>query len=731
MKALAFLVSFLLAFLLFAVQPMATKMVLPTLGGTPAVWNTAMFTFQFLLLAGYAYAHLLVAQVAPRWQGRVHGLVLLASLVLLPLAVTLPTSDAMLAHPIPYLVAAFGLQIGLPFFALAATQPLLQAWLVRSSHPLARTPYVLYSASNLGSFAGLLGYIALAEPLMSLRAQSVGWSALYVLGMALLMGVAWRLRQNPAVVAVATEKTAMISPSWKTYVLWVFLAFLPSSLSLGVTTYIATDVASVPLLWVLPLSIYLLSFVDAFRTRPILVRACQYIAPLMALTALLMYGLQLHRYAFGFPFHLLTFAVMAFALHGWLAKTKPDATWLTRFYLCMSVGGALGGVLNGLLAPMLLKEALEYPAVLLLASFTSFLLLQQQTGEGWLRRQLMSAALVVAQVMGFAAALYVVIMYVAPPVESAGIDSQTLMMSTSFAAMICLALHRRYVKAYYACVGVVIVMQVAIVNGAVGHATLFMDRNFFGVERIYKNVAQNAHIMMHDTTMHGMESLKPGGSTQPLSYYWALGQIFDALPVMREHPMAAIGLGVGTMKCHARADQQVDFFEINPMVKRLAEDARYFHQLRDCPGSYRVLLGDGRIRLAQQPDAHYGAIVLDAFSSDAIPAHLLTQEALAMYLRKLAPHGVLLIHTTNRHLNLWPLIGAHAEAMGFTAYGRFFAPPAGDKLRYGSFWVVVGREHEDIVAAVTDEAWEPVRSEGDTPWIDQYINILPYFKALR
>ena len=735
MRTLLFVVSFLLSFLLFAVQPMATKMILPTLGGAPAVWNTAMFTFQCLLLLGYGYAHALVAHVGPRWQWRVHGLLLAASCVVLPLAVQLHSSDSLLAQPIPYLVSALVLQLGLPFLALSATQPLLQAWLGRSGHPLSATPYVLYSASNLGSFAGLIGYILLAEPLLALSQQSMGWSALYVLGMVLLVLAGYRLTQAVPRVAsgVSPVPTTPEPVGWARMGLWVFLAFLPSSLSLGVTTYITTDVASVPLLWVVPLAIYLLSFVDAFRTRPVIVGLCQRLAPLVGLAALFFYGLQAHRFMLGFPVHLLSFAVLAFALHGWLARSKPSVAHLTRFYMCLSVGGAMGGVLNGLVAPTLLHHALEYPIVLLLASLTSFMLMLQSSGAGWVRQQVRTALQVAGMIVVIGAITYGVFSFIDAKMQQQPMqfDRQTLVVAACFAAFVTLVLQRRYANTYYASAAVALIMVLTANNGVDGYRVLFNDRNFFGVERVYENPQWNARMLLHDTTMHGMQSLKPGEALKPLSYYAHLGSVFDRLPVLRAKPMAVLGLGIGSMKCYAAANQQVDFYEINPLVKQLAEDERYFTQLRDCPGTYDVLLGDGRLRLAEQPNGRYGAIVLDAFSSDAIPAHLLTHEAMAMYLSKLAPGGVLLVHTTNRHLDLWPLIGAHAEAMGFTAYGRFFEEARGQRKTNNAFWVLIAKRFEDLAPAVQEEGWEPVHGEGDTPWSDQYINLLPYFKALR
>jgi spermidine synthase len=737
MKLLAFTVSFLLAFLLFAVQPMATKMVLPTLGGTPAVWNTAMLTFQLLLLAGYAYAHWLGTRVRLQYQWLLHATLILASFTLLPLSLTLDSSDALMQHPIAHLAAAFILQIGLPFFVLSATAPLLQNWVSRSNHPLSKTPYVLYSASNLGSMMGLLGYVLLVEPLLTLPEQRDGWSLLYVLGTALLLIAGWVLsyHANAPAKKKTKPKKATAKPEWKTCALWIWLAFLPSSLSLGVTSYITTDIASVPLLWVIPLALYLLSFVDAFRTRPILVPIAQRIAPLLGMMALIAYGLQAVHFSEIFIFQLLVFALLAFALHGWLAKFKPDARYLTQFYFCMSIGGALGGVLNALVAPWIFTDTVEYPLSLLLASVTAFLLwnLFSESKTTSAMEQVHIFRRVAARVILIALSFYLLISASEP--SKAGlhtINNQTLMMTTSFAGLITLVLYRRYLHGFYTCAAVCIIMLFVMTDGVDGMTLRFKERNFFGVERVLDQPSNNTRYMMHNTTVHGVQMMDAQAQV-PLSYYYALRGAFDALPVAHRLPIGAVGLGAGTVQCYAHAGQQVDFYEINPLVIQLAEDASLFRYLSDCPGSHRMMLGDGRIRLGDVETGRYGVLILDAFSSDAIPAHLLTEEALRLYFDKLAPHGVLLIHTTNRHMNLWPILATQAKAIGAVAYGNNFKPPVGQKRVFETFWVAMARNDHDLQPLLQREkSWSPlVPDDGALPWTDDYINVIPYFKMFR
>lgn len=729
MKPILLIVSFLIAFLLFAVQPMVTKMVLPTLGGTPAVWNTAMLTFQTLLLLGYLYAHLTTSRLQPRVQVLLHGGLVLCSLLFLPLAVTLGVNDTTLHHPIWAMSRALLLQLGLPFFVLAATAPLLQAWVSRSQTVLAKTPYVLYSASNFGSLLALVGYVLLIEPLFDLSTQRHLWSVLYAAGTALLLLTGWRLVQAAPSIMTHSAPAALTTRNERA--IWIGLSFLPSALSLGVTNYIAVDIASVPLLWVVPLAIYLLSFVDAFRARPVLVAACMRIAPLIGLIALLLYGLQANRAIYGFAFHILAFLTLAFALHGYLARYKPAPAKLTSYYLCLSAGGVLGGVLNALVAPVLLTEPMEYPLTLLVASVVAFMLYHQQLQP--IRAQVRELMGIVWRVAGTAILLYFLFALIGGEfrADMREINPGTIMIAASTSGLISLLLRRGFTRAYAACVGVMVVMLCVVASGVHGYKTMFRARNFYGVEKVYDRKDPYARYMMHNTTLHGIEPLEKDIPLRPVSYYAALKEIFASLKTTRQ-PIAAIGLGVGSVQCYAGKSQPFDYFEINPLVVRLAEDPAYFRYLSDCPGTHRSILGDGRLMVAREPDGKYGAIILDAFSSDAIPAHLLTREAFAVYASKLKPNGVILIHTTNRHIDLWPLIGLQAKEMGLRAYGKNFKPTK-DPLVSETFWVILAHGRNDIAPLLDGyPGWQELTpDEGARAWSDQYSNILPYLKLLR
>lgn len=732
MKALAFTISFLLAFLLFAVQPMATKMVLPTLGGTPAVWNTAMLTFQLLLLAGYAYAHVLTQKVPGARQWLVHGGIVVASCFLLPLAVQLPATDAVMRAPISHLALAFLLQLGLPFFVLSATAPLLQSWVSRSQHPLSKTPYVLYSASNFGSMMGLLGYVAVVEPLFALPQQSQGWSVLYVVGLVGLLLLGQRLK--PA--AAATQDTTHAEPLPRSRVaLWVWLAFLASSLSLGVTTYVTTDIAAVPLLWVLPLSLYLLSFVDAFRDRPVFVPSAIRLSPILGMGALLIYGLQGHRFAGTFLLQIVIFGVLAFALHGWLARFKPSPARLTQFYFAMSIGGALGGVLNALVAPMLFTQTYEYPLSLLCASMTLFLLRQQMEAANPLPMRTHVALLVrvASRVVLQTVILYIVFGLLSPESDQvfSRIHGQNVMMACTLAAFISLLVYRRFAPAFYAVATVGVILLAVFVSGTNNMDLLFKKRNFFGVQHVYAN-KEDMHLLMHNTTLHGTQRVTKD-RLKVVSYYYGLRKAFETMPLLREKPLATVGLGVGTVKCLLKPGQSIDFFEINPVMQEIAENEELFTYLSDCPGEHRIILGDGRIKMAEMEDGKYGAIIIDAFSSDAIPAHLLTKESLQMYMEKLAPHGVLMVHTTNRHIDLWPVMAAQADALGVHAYARIFGTVEEEPLAYTSYWVFMVRDADDLKPLrKVQDSWVELKPEpGTSPWTDNYTNVIPYFRMVR
>jgi len=732
---IAYTISFTMAFLLFVVQPMATKVILPQFGGTPAVWNTAMLCFQLLLLLGYIYAHVLTSALKPKFQIITHAVLILLACVVLPVVFVAPSTQQLSHEPIRSLIWELLQGVGLQFFCVAATAPLLQRWVSYSNSSLAAKPYVLYSASNLGSMSALIGYILLIEPNATVSHQIMGWG--YLFAAVSLVFVVFAYCLSGKAEGVKTERLNWSEVSIPRSLLWVFLAFVPSSLSLGLTSHITTDIASVPFFWVLPFAIYLLSFVDAFASRPIIVPIAKYIAPGLSLFCLLaMCNNSLMRlvamYMDVMVLHVLTFTFLAFAIHGYLAERKPNVTQLTWYYVCMSIGGALGGVFNAIAAPMLLDSIFEYPMMMFVGSMLSFIILRARHANfriGEEGRFILTTLGMLLLASALAYNVYEMI-YGRDHYFAAGwIDGATLSMAMCFASIAILVMRRTYRAFFYSlCITCFVVLAVA----RIGSVSMLKERNFYGVSRVYENPETKIRYLQHNTTIHGIQSLVPESHLKATSYYSGLEEIMaHRLPSVAGEPIGAIGLGIGIVKCQTKPEQHMDIYEINPLVVEIAEDEDLFTYLSDCPGKHDIVLGDGRLTMAQMPHEKYGTIVIDAFSSDAIPVHLLTKEAMQMYLDKLKPGGIIVIHVTNRHLDLRPLLAVQSEAVGAVAYQKFFRGE-GD-LNFSAFWVVLARNDATLAPLLTGATdWHKLLPEPDAkPWTDDYTNILPYLEKMR
>lgn len=607
--------SFLGAFLLFLVQPMVAKIALPTLGGAPYVWNGCMVFFQAALLGGYVYAHIATSKLSRRNLPIVHLLFMFAvMLIALPLHFTLSDNINPITHPMGWLFMLLITTVGLPFFVVSATAPMVQHWFARTAHKDAHNPYFLYAASNIGSFIALLGYPFIIEPLMPVVQQAWLFSLGYVVLIALFGGMAWFMR-NASMTEVRTQafevaKTAL-KPLPRERAFWVLLAFIPSSLLYGVTTFVTTDIASVPLLWVLPLALYLLTFILVFANRP---HGIALAKKLHVPAVLLLLILPLLPLALGtglMLLHLLVFFIVAMACHGILSERRPHAAHLTEFYLLMSLGGVLGGLFNALLAPMIFNNVMEYPLILALS-------------------------------LPVAGTLYVKTM---PPLRE-----KLILALAGFSA--------------------VFVLPLLNVQGREQAAEVkFTERNFFGVNRVAYNPKLEAMQFWHGTTNHGVQSTREEDRLAPVAYYTLLKQVFALAPA-KTKPVAVLGLGVGTVACYGARGQAFDMYEIDPAVERIARDENYFTYMRDCAPTKQVVLGDARLKLADAEDQRFGIMVMDAFTSDAIPVHLLTKEALALYASKLAPRGVMAFNISNRHINLKRVLSAVAAENGLVGITR-------------------------------------------------------------
>jgi len=712
---------FVSAFLLFLVQPMVAKMVLPLLGGSPMVWNTCMVFFQIALLAGYAYAH-----GATKWLGRRPQVALHVAIALLPFAVLpffvdrdLQTPAGM---PIVWLLALLAGLIGLPFVVLATSASVLQHWFSRTDHPSARDPYFLYVASNIGSFMALTAYPAFVEPTLSLQSQSRFWTAGYVLFVLLVAGCAyfaWEGRDPNGIEPHTTPAPGQTSDTglsnWRR-ARWVALAFIPSSLMLAVTTYLSTDIAAVPLLWIVPLGLYLLTFIAAFGSRAHVLQAVSGRAfpMLLVLLALLLCLRTTARIELMFPLHVLTFVAAALVSHTRLAADRPGPWRLTEFYLWISFGGMLGGLFNGLAAPLLFNRVLEYPLVLVLAC----LALPGAARSAFHRREL---ALDLAIPL-FVAAAAVVAVRSAPVLGAAAPQ-----VAVATLAVFAFSFKRRPFR-FAMCIGALLAAGLAFGSGA--EPVLHAERTFFGVYRVSVDRRGTYRALAHGTTLHGMQAIAGSEQGEPLTYFHRggpFGQAYTSLShVRRPEDVGVIGLGVGTLAAYAEPGQHWTFYEIDEAVERIARDTRYFNYLERCGPWCNVVIGDARLSLGRAPHDRYDLFVLDAFSSDSIPVHLLTSESLDLYLRHLRPNGVILFHISNAHLTLAPIVGRLAEQHGLTALvnvdRRTHDWPVS---RRESIWVAMARRSEDLGPIANDQRWRHIDVPPSTPlWTDDFSNIL-------
>jgi spermidine synthase len=729
--ALAIFVS---ATLLFLVQPMFTKMVLPLLGGAPGVWNTCLVFYQAALLTGYAYAHVAPRYLGVRRQAVFHVALLILIVFTLPIGISHGWTPPPTSNPVLWLLLLLSVSVGLPFFVISTTAPLLQKWFAHTGHAHAHDPYFLYGASNLGSLLALMCYPVLVEPYLRLGHQAWVWAGGYLLLIGLISLCAlmlWRSAGAAPELAETLAAAAPFQPAAPPLTLsqrcwWVLLAFAPSSLLLGVTSYISTDIASVPLLWVVPLALYILTFVLVFARRPLLPhRLMLFLEPYLIIPVAITFFLPMKGILL-LPLYLLTFFMIAMVCHGELMKARPPASQLTEFYLWMSVGGVLGGVFNALVAPMVFNSVIEFPLIIVLAC----LLRPGQASEaGKSNNQLedyLRPLLFAVTLAGIAWGLK-------------GLPNQWQTLAKVLVAclvgVICYSF-RLQPRRFALGVGVLILSGLWFQPGS--NRVLLRERNFFGVLKVTLSGDGQYHVLHHGTTLHGSQSLDPARRREPLSYYYRLGplgQVFAAYEGKdAKKKVAIVGLGTGTVACYAQPGQQFTFYEIDPAVERIARDPRYFTFLQDCPAKYEVVLGDARLSLQQAPDSCYDMIILDAFSSDAIPVHLMTREALALYRAKLNKGGILLFHISNRYLDLKPVLGALARDAGWISLCQSDVKMTIKELveqKKSSDWVVMARDLDDLARLAPGIRWQSLSgTTREVLWTDDFSNILAVFKKL-
>ncbi len=699
------------SFLLFLIQPMIARMALPRLGGAPAVWNSAMLVYQALLLGGYAYAHAL-GRLAPRSQAIVHLSLFALAALWLPVGLSAATRQAD-ASPLVWVPWLLVTSVGPLFFVVAAQAPLMQRWYGLTSDT---NPYPLYAASNLGSFAGLVCYPLLVEPGFALGGQSALWSALFI---ALVFLVAACGMVLPRTAAVVPPGLRSAGPSTGTYARWIALAAVPSGLMLSTTTHLTTDVVAVPLLWVVPLGLYLLSFTVAFAANRTGAEIATIVAPLLILSV----GGLAFATVSGYPglwaaAGLLLLFVVATALHAEMYRTRPAADHLTGFYLAMSVGGVLGGLFCALLAPALFDWTYEHPLLILAAAA----LVPQTPLLPWLDRLWSDGR------SGMLVAAIILLSVLASGLNPDVPAWFTRGALTGLAVLSILAIGRR-LPYMLGLVGLMAGLGGLEVLAAADTRT----RSYFGVYTVETRSAGGTRALMHGTTLHGIQLIGGGRERTPTTYYGVNSGIGKPLANARTlfGPGAAIGvvgLGTGTLACYKQPGQSWTFFEIDPAMVRIARNDRAFSFLSRCAPDARIVLGDARLMLTRVPAASFDLIALDAFSSDAVPMHLLTAEAMAVYARALKPGGLLMVHISNRYLDLEPLIEAVARTQGWTARVRDHVPDAEERIARStrSIWIAMARDPAVVTKLGQPGDWHALRGRsGFAPWTDDYATILP------
>lgn len=718
--------------LMFYIQPMIGKMLLPRLGGTTQVWNACMVFFQLILFAGYLYSHYSAELLGQRRQAAVHVGLAIAALLSLPIGIAsaLPDPD----QPIRWLMQALLVSVGAPLFVISSTAPLVQKWFSGTRHPGANDPYFLYVASNLGSLLALLTYPTLIEPFINLGQQAHLLTAGYlmlVMSLALCAVLSYRdfvptsaIYQNFAPAAGVDRVPGRLR------LRWLILSFAPSSLLLGVTTYISTDIAAVPLLWILPLALYLLSFVIVFAKTPLFPHVLSVRAQALAVTFMAVtISLPIMTGGVMLLIQLIVFFLTALVCHGELARSRPAVRHVTEYYLWLSAGGVLGGAFNALLAPAIFTLPLEYPLVLALACSLRPYTMTKSVNRGDL-------------LLPVGLGLGVLLANRGADLLSIGASTGSVVFAAKVVIIMIagLALINFSERPVRFALGVTaILIQTSLLPlfnpDQLGGGVNAAFRSFYGIYKVQFNKELNLNVLTHGTTYHGVQSRQAELKTRPMIYYaqnGPFGDLFTALADRLQHGrVAVVGLGVGSLTCYGTQSSHWTYYEIDPLVERIARNPEYFSYLRDCPPTVKVVIGDARLSLHKAPDGAYDLIVVDAFSSDSIPTHLLTLEAISDYFTKLAPDGVLALHISNRHLDLLATVGNLARHAGLVARFNRIANHTDTSILLSSpaQLVVLARREEAWGTLANDARWQPLSGrDGERVWSDDYVNIFGTFR---
>jgi spermidine synthase len=702
---------------------MVARMALPRLGGAPAVWNSAMLVYQVLLLGGYAYAHV-AGRLKPAWQGALHLLLVGLAALWLPLGLgaATPPADASPILWVPWLLVA---SIGPLFFVVSAQAPLMQRWFALREP--GANPYALYVASNLGSFGGLLAYPLLLEPLLPVGTQTFAWSMGYILLCALVAGCVILLPRRAPAEAIAAPADDP-APSLTTRLQWIALAAVPSGLILAATTHITTDILAMPLIWVAPLGLYLLSFTFAFADNGRVAPFVSRYFPIVLIVAGAAAGSGVVGNLWLMMIGDLAIVFLgAVTLHYRLYGLRPGPSRLTDFYLCMAVGGVVGGIFCALVAPAVFDWLYEYPILILAAALLMPLRADAQPLNPWQRRWVPLAAVLLSMYAG-------------------GLFGGTPPVPLMVAALVAIAFLARLAIGdrivFTACIAALILglgCWSNLVRTVEHHSR---TRSYFGIYTVGENGSGigRARILVHGTTTHGIQLRDPALATWPTSYYAqgsGIGIAMRAAPSMfgTKARIGVVGLGAGTLACYARPGQDWRFYEIDPAIAAIARNPRDFTFLSRCLPGVPIEIGDARLTLATAPASSRDLLAIDAFSSDAIPMHLLTREAIENYGRVLTTDGLLMFHISNKYVDLEPVLAAAAAADGWQIVVRDYRPDeaAAERRATPSVWVAMSRSAatlERLRSSDPAASWRPVRDRaGFNAWSDDYGSILPLLKG--
>lgn len=754
---------FLSACLVFSVQPMVAKTLLPVFGGGSSVWTTCMLFYQTLLLLGYLYAHILMTRFGRTAQMVIHTTLLALALAAGILYDTPEAPPGASTFPVPWLILQLTLVSGLPFFAISSAGPLIQGWFARTGHHRANDPYFLYAASNAGSLLGLLAYPLVFEPNMGASLQREIWLFAFALFI-ILAFVCINLTRRPKKLTPKEAKrqrkaeqrlsrddrelearAPMVTPTpesdehaphkdapitWKRRLYWIYLAFVPSSILLGVTSYITTDVVSLPLLWVLPLALYLVTMIVAFSS--LVERSVKdFTRPMVILVIGAMVLIMANELDAEGPMFLIIIVelLLLFAIgvvcHGRLSLDRPDAKHLTEFYLLMSVGGAMGGLFNGIFAPLVFNTNLEYPIALVLAitvlpwSTDLAHLAADRARRIRLTRRIVLPALSLAYVLvmglfGAQIASFINGILSSEAPQQVPVDMTLVALVASVPPLLVYLAW----KDGLACALTLLFPLVAIqYSSATDSQTIYRERTFYGIHEVTRQLLYdehnerlvNIHVIHHGTTIHGIQYLEPDLELQPLGYYHfdgPCGMIMSTIKSMRSDGarIGIMGLGSGAIAAHGREQDSITFFEIDPEVEAIAEDTELFTFLEKAPADIEVRLGDGRKLIEdsqEMGEEKFDLIHADAFSSDSIPTHLLTVEAINLYLDRLEDDGMVVLHISNRYLDLAPLV--YELAMETTGIPPLMledadVPESQRMYRFPSIWMVIVKDPHTAIS---------------------------------